>query len=1134
MLGSGYSLVAMKVQKKANGRVTRFRMRLGSATRLAWIWLIVVSAVVSVGLLACETAEPTPIEPTRLPSATAAPVVRVEPTSTVVPTRAPVPTLLPTAAPVPTEIPSPTVTPTATQTVTPTPTSTLVPMDMPNPTPTEVKSPTHTPESTSTSTPTQAPTETPTPTVAPSPTVTPEPTPTPTASPTHAPAPTSTSTPTQLPTDTPTPTATPSPEATAEPEPEATAESADTISVEATIVVTWIDEDLTVDGRVAVDEGTLWGELFEAFDEVELSCIRAALDEDDFEAMTVRPAASTVRFTNRHDLAVWGCLSQEHSVDLYVSIFLLPELDAEGDELAEIEECYRSLLPYADLTRYIELEVLESYQSAYVGNSGRDLLWRNLRKCSGLGQSDVIQSEDVPEFEIEPINFVPNAKILWRDVIDSASSSEQSCIRGVLGQDRYETVRDEAIFDGKTDSQEGAIWGCLGQESAAALFKQIAPFRIRRQVDRPIDHYRVRESYRSATEILERDDDPCLDGVLSRLDFPRLINAGLPDVGLDDYRHGMAAFVGIGLCVGPLPEIVDLDDHSDFIETATEIVVGTLVEGKIEDKFTGAFDDDVFKFTAEAGLSYELDLSYGEEGEINNPRYGPGAFNFELFEEDVHFPIHTATSIIWEPMKSGTFYLIASGHRDLQYRIKITVVDDPDDFGDDVASAHEINIGESVAGTITQGRDVDVFSFAAEQGVTYQIEALSNIPKLGVPSEPFRVNLINDDGLPLEIVGNRVNPLPRVGNRLIWEAPYTGQHYIGVSGDVAATYSISVSIPDFVDDHGDDPDSATTLMLGETIRGVIDHDDDDDVFQIDLTRGETIEIDIDSPIKDRIFVDLWKDYRGRFGANRFPIVWKAVSTGSHVIRISTSVIRFGTPNVIGNYTITVRPSDYVDDHPDDAPTTVEFGTPFEVFSYDRSDLDAFTFAAKAGESFVITVEPGTIDVFSIRLRDADGNELKNTPHFNEVQTMTWQAWEDGDYFVHADPSLPGNYTILISRSDYRDDHAADERFATPLTLSEPVDGVIGLDAGFFWNWPRRTNGDQDLFSFEAEAGKPYSIDVELGSLLRSDIQLYDAAGDFLESADTQLIWEAERSGTYYVRISGFVVGDYTITVMPIE
>ena len=148
--------------------------------------------------------------------------------------------------------------------------------------------------------------------------------------------------------------------------------------------------------------------------------------------MTVRPASSIVRFTNRQDLAVWGCLSQEHSVDLYVSIFLLPELDSEGVELVEIEDCYRSLLPYADLTRYIELTVFSVVpirRHAGTGGGG-GLLSRNLAKCSGLGQTDLIQSMDVPVFEIEPINFVPNPKSVWRETIDAASLSEQDCIRG--------------------------------------------------------------------------------------------------------------------------------------------------------------------------------------------------------------------------------------------------------------------------------------------------------------------------------------------------------------------------------------------------------------------------------------------------------------------------------------------------------------------------------------------------------------------------------------------------------------------------------------------------------------------------------------------------------------------------------
>ena len=1084
--------------------MTRSRMRLGWAIRFVWIWLIVVSAVVSVGLLACETADPTPIEPTRLPSATAAPEVRVEPTSTVVPT------LLPTATQLPTVTPSPTVTPTATQTVEPT--RTLVPTDTPDPMPTPTASSTIAP----------VPTITPTSTVTPSPTATTEPTPTPTAGPTDAPVPTSTSTPTQLPTDTPTPTATPSPEATAEPEPEATAESAGTISVEATIVVTWIDEDVTVDGRVAVDEGTLWGELFEAFDEVELSCIRSALDEDDFEAMTVRPAASTVRFTNRHDLAVWGCLSQEHSVDLYVSIFLLPELDAEGDELVEIEDCYRSLLPYADLTRYIELTVFSGYNSASAGNGDRGLLLGNFWKCDGPGRRELRETGHPPVFEIEPINFVSNPEIVWRETIDAASLSEQACIRDELGEDRYGTFGDDTVFDGKTEPWEVAVWECLRRESAAALFKRAVPFRIScRSYSgyQPIDQFRACQRYHSINDILERDDEACLDRVFSRLDFPRFVSAGLPEVGVDDFRHGMAVLIGVALCVGRRTVIVDLDDHGDFLESATEIVMGRLVKGRIEEKFVGVFDYDVFEFTAEAGLVYKLDLSYGDLDEINLSSFGPGAFRFELFEEGVYQPISTATSIIWEPTQSGTFYLTASGHRDLQYRIKITAVDDVDDFGDDVDTAHEITVGEQIDGTLTLGRDVDVFSFAAEQGADYQIYVSSNIPKLGVPFEPFEVDLIDDRGLRLRGVDNRV----------IWMAPSSGQQYIRVSGDVGATYSLKVSIPDLIDDHGDTPESATALTLATTILGVIGYDNDVDVFDIGLSQGETIEIDIDSPIEDDIYVDVWDvDHsRGIFGADRFPVIWEADSTGTHIVRVRT-------PWVIGDYALIVRPSDYVDDYPDDAPTLIEFGVPIEVVAYDRYDRDVFTFAARTGQSFDIAVVPGEIGNFSIRLRDADGNELKSTPQLPEARTMTWQAWEDGDYFVDLRHPWPGTYTFSVSRSDYRDDHAADERFATPLTLGEPMSGLIGLDAGFFWNWRNDTYGDQDLFSFDAEAGKQYSIDVELGSLLRSNIQLYDAAGEFLESADAQLIWVAERSGRHYVRISGFVVGDYTITVMPIE
>ena len=155
----------------------RFRMRLGSVARFVWIWLIAVSVVVSVGLLACETAEPTPIEPTRLPSATAAPAVRVEPTATQLPTRNAgadivadgYSTVVPTRTLVPTDTPDPMPTPTASSTIAPVPT--ITPTSTVTPSPTATTEPTYADRKSHRCartdidfTPTQLPTDTPTPT----------------------------------------------------------------------------------------------------------------------------------------------------------------------------------------------------------------------------------------------------------------------------------------------------------------------------------------------------------------------------------------------------------------------------------------------------------------------------------------------------------------------------------------------------------------------------------------------------------------------------------------------------------------------------------------------------------------------------------------------------------------------------------------------------------------------------------------------------------------------------------------------------------------------------------------------------------------------------------------------------------
>ena len=109
-----------------------------------------------------------------------------------------------------------------------------------------------------------------------------------------------------------------------------------------------------------VDDGLLWGELFEILNAAEFSCIQSELDEDDFEAMSVRAVGSIRVMTDRHDLAVWGCLSHATAVDLYISKFLEPEGDFDAAERSVIDDCYRAAMQYTDLARYIEATFIES------------------------------------------------------------------------------------------------------------------------------------------------------------------------------------------------------------------------------------------------------------------------------------------------------------------------------------------------------------------------------------------------------------------------------------------------------------------------------------------------------------------------------------------------------------------------------------------------------------------------------------------------------------------------------------------------------------------------------------------------------------------------------------------------------
>lgn len=1017
--------------------------------------VIAVGLALAVSIWACETAEQptTPVSPSPTP---------IQPTVT--PTRNP--QFLAVPEPTPTmayEIDRPLHDLPDTSTPTRTPTQTPTPTDMGEPTPTSSLVPTHTP------TPSIAPTSTPTNTAAPS----------------ETPSPTATST----------PEATPTPEPTSTPLPEPTATSTPVVEVA-------IEDD--EEGLIVGDE-TLWGELFETLTEAEVSCVRFALDEEDFEAMLARHVVSKQRVTDRHELEIWGCLSQENAIDLYLNAFheFIPEGDRTEEALAEIDDCHRSLLQYVDFARYFESSVTDIDTYHWTVRRNLTLLWNSMVRCSLHDQSDLTAYSTFPVYEARPINFEPDDIAVWRDAVSRITDEERDCIRSELGSEGYESLLDEPIFDGKTDTSDVAIWRCLGQESAVSVLDRTAAFDFVSQIEH---YYRTDDRFGKYSV---RDEIDCMDRVLERVDIPRLIAAGLPDVGVDDYRHGLAAIVGLGMCYGALPSVVEWDDYVDDLRIATEIAVGSFVEGNIDAKFAGGSDRDVFQFIAVPGLVYELNYTYGEVGANEPPFEELPNFSIGIVNA-TDGQIYSAPSpLLWEPSTGGVHYLIMEATGPIPYEFEISISDYVDDFGFDFATATEIPIGGMIEGTIRQVRELDFFKFVAGAGSSYQLDVrTSDDYGLSPDADELTVTLIDTDR----------NPIGEVRNRRVWQAPTSGEFFLQASGRLRGPYSISVSVSSFRDDHGDGPGSATEITLDGNASGSIGTDIDEDYFYFDAESGQAYAMSIGTGDARGIYFDLVDAEGGAISTGQSELIWQSIDGGRFFIRI------WG--DEIGDYALSLNASDYVDDHRNNEATVVLVGQPVDGHILNSSDLDAFSFVGVAGQAYDIGVDFGTLDDVVMQLYDSQGKWLGG---FDE-RKFTWHVWESGNYFVYLWSSDEGTYTFTVSGSDYRDDHGDDEEHATALMFGETVSGVIGFDAGYLWYVAGTDEGDHDMFSFVAERGQPYQIDIELGSLLRSRIKVFDASGDFVGDADTQLVWRAKRSGKHYLRVSGLGVGDYELTV----
>ena len=273
---------------------------------------------------------------------------------------------------------------------------------------------------------------------------------------------------------------------------------------------------------------------------------------------------------------------------------------------------------------------------------------------------------------------------------------------------------------------------------------------------------------------------------------------------------------------GEETEQLDRDDHGDDIDDATAAALGVDVEGVID--YEG--DSDYFRFTAEEGRLYQIDVTLGTLPDSYLTLYvemvGPETWRVEPNDD---YGDSQGSRVVWEATESGDYYIrVNGGARSDQvgsYTLTVSVSDD--DHGGSASDASAVTVGESIEGAVNYLGDEDVFLFQVEAGAIYEIEVT-----LGTLADSDLV--VYDE--PDEWKGRSYSPVLSVKtHRNVWRSEYTGDSYlvVGFPGNESGSYTVRVARITLTgntsyDTDGDGLIEVSSLMQLNAVRWDLDGD----------------------------------------------------------------------------------------------------------------------------------------------------------------------------------------------------------------------------------------------------------------------------------------------------------------------
>ena len=596
------------------------------------------------------------------------------------------------------------------------------------------------------------------------------------------------------------------------------------------------------------------------------------------------------------------------------------------------------------------------------------------------------------------------------------------------------------------------------------------------------------------------------------------------------------------------PPVQAADDHADYRNEATPIsTAGGQVSGNIDASITG-IDVDYFSFQAQRGVRYTFILDLGTVESVNlqvvnsitrGIGSSPGQFAYERTGQRL---------VDWIARTDETYFIEVSADWDYltglvflgTYTLRISADTSLLDRHGDIRSASTpMAFGNQYQGAISPwtnqpdidvgvhgGDDEDYFSFQASRGVKYTVDA-----ELGTATG-LTISVLTSVG-ELELSNDGI------GISLDWVAPATRLYHVVVSGtsrvrEPVGTYAIKVTADtSLVDRHAERREDATAISFGNAHQGAISPADDLDFFSFQTKRGVMYRIVIEPGTAEAVEIAVHKPVVGTEVSNSgigTSLDWLAPADGTYYIVLSaSSQVRNG----VGSYTLrVVADNSLIDRHsgsPDDA-TGINFGSALAGAISPANDQDFFGFLAKRGVIYTVESALGTAVAVNLSITNSDSRIEASNGGLGS--TLEWVAPNDGNYFISVSaPSQVANpigtYTVKLEGDNtLLDRHSETRNDATPVNFGNATAGAVSPP------------GDLDYFSFSAERGVKYGIQVELGNVKGVSIVVEDPDGAVLAASDgisKDLEWIAPNPGTYYIVISAPAqlregIGTYTIKV----